>query len=363
MNISKFNEEIESYLNSAYLGMVGNPDFNRDRRLIFKALINNQQKRTLRMFKYTNLPETLSARSIEKYLQGSGTCLICYVSEDMITNPDAKGQAGLYALPCKPGGLLDANYLPTKAVVVSSWLGFSKEFDLTKNEAVLIWNDSLLEGLAPLFSLYASELTDNITTLHFQEVHNRILSIIKAASEDEKTDAKEFFTDYENGKFAALMNEDLIESLKNNRVDPFKGSANSSIKETLEARQWLLAHWNIELALNDNYNMKRESLNENEIEANSDTLTPLLDDMDECRKAGFNKVNDLWLNKIPGFSEAIGVELSSSWKRVKKREENAQKVEDAQTQIIEDQAKAGPSEDGAETPKTQETEKTAEVEQ
>ena len=249
----------------------------------------------------------------------------------MIKNPDAKGHAGIYALPCKAGGRLDANFLPTRAVAVSSWLGISVDVDLYNDEAVYLWDDSLLEGLSPLFSLYASELTDNIQTLHFQEIHNRILSIVKASTEDEEKDALHFFKDYEDGKFAALMNEDFIESLKNNRVDPFKGSSNSSIKDTLEARQWLLAHWNIELGLNDNYNMKREALNENEIEANADTLTPLLDDMMKCRKAGIEKINKV-------FHTNIEVDFSSSWKRVHEREINAQKKEDAEIEIIENQA-------------------------
>ena len=339
MNISKFNEIVEALLNTSYLGMNGIEDFNRNKQSIFKYHINNMQKRTMRMFEYKGLPDTLSQRSIEKYLQGSGTCLIVDVKEEEITNPDAKGQAGLYALPCKAGGRLDANYLPTTAIVTSSWLGFSKEYSIIDKEAVYMWNDSLLEGLCPMFSLYASELTDNVMTLHFQEVHNRILTIIKAMSDYEKKDAIDFFKNYEDGKFAALISEEFMNNISNiSRVDPFKGSSNSSIKDTLEARQWLLAHWNIELALNDNYNMKREALNENEIEANADTLTPLLDDMLYCRQKGVEQINEI-------FGTSISVELSSSWKRVKKREENAQKQEDAQVEILENQAEEPPAEE------------------
>ena len=335
----KLNEMIEQYLNSAYLGMVGIADFNRSKERIFKALINNMQKRTLGMFEYKNLPKTLMARSIEKYLQGSGTCLIVNVTEEDLVDAQGKAEPGLYALPCKAGGVLDANYLPTRAIVTSAYLGFSKEYDLTNDEAVYMWNDSLLEGLCPLYSLYASELVDNIQTLHFQEVHNRILTIIKAMSDDEKKDAIDFFKNYEDGKFAALISEEFMNNISNiSRVDPFKGSSNSSIKDTLEARQWLLAHWNIELALNDNYNMKREALNENEIEANADTLTPLLDDMLYCRQKGVEQINEI-------FGTSISVELSSSWKRVKKREENAQKQEDAQVEILENQAEEPPAEE------------------
>ena len=329
MNISKFNEAVEREIQTSYLGLDGIPDFNRDRAGIFRCLINDMFKRTCNMFEYKNLPETLSPISLEKYLQGAGSCLIVDVKQEQINNPEAK--PGIYALPCKPGGRMNANYVPTTAVVSNSWLSFSATYDLEKKEAVLGWNDSLREGLNKLFSLYASELVDNIQTLHFQEVHNRILSVIKASDENERKDAEGFFEDFENGKFAALGNEEFINNLKNNRVDPFKGSSNSSIKETLEARQWLLAHWNIELGLNDNYNMKRESLNENEIEANADTLTPLLDDMMKCRKKMVEELNEI-------YGLDISVEFSSSWKRVHKREQNAQKVEDAETEIIENQA-------------------------
>ena len=332
MNISKANEIIEAEIQNGYLGMIGDPNFNRSKDKIFQCLINNMLKRTLGMFEYKNLPETLSPISIEKYLQGSGTCLIVNVTEEMIGNPEAKGKSGLYALPCKAGGILDANYLPTTAIVPSPYLDFSGTFDLTKDEAVYMWNDSLREGLSKLFSLYASELTDNIMTLHFQEVHNRILTIIKALSEDDKKDAKEFFTSYEDGAFVSLMTEQLMNGINPpDKSEPFKGSANTSIKDTLEARQWLLAHWNIEIGLNDNYNMKRESLNENEIEANSDTLTTLIDDMMKCRKMKVEEINRI-------YGTNISVDFASSWKRVDKREKNAQIVEDAETKIVKEQA-------------------------
>lgn len=350
MNLSKINEIIEATINTSYLGMVGLEDFNRDKSRIFRYLINNMLKRTLGMFEYKNLPETLSARSIEKYLQGSGTCLIVNVTSDMIQNPDAKDRPGLYALPCKAGGVLNADYLPTRAIVTSPYLGFSAEFDLMKDEAVYMWNDSLLEGLAPMFSLYASELVDNIQTLHFQEIHNRILTIIKASSDDEKKDAIDFFNDYENGKFASLMNEEFINNLKNNRVDPYKGSSNSSIKDTLEARQWLLAHWNIEIGLNDNYNMKRESLNENEIEANADTLTPLLDDMYKCRKRDIDLINKKWCGKIKGFDIPIEFDFASSWKRVIKREKNAQKAENLEVEALQKQVEETNADDVKDLP-------------
>ena len=333
MKIEAFNERIEEEINQAYNGVLGeDKNYNRKREKVFKYYINNMLKRTLNMFEYKNLPETLSPIQLEKYLQGSGACLICEVKAEQITNPEAK--PGIYVLPCKAGGRLNANYVPTRAVVANAWLGFSAEYNLEEKEAIYCWNDSLREGFGKMFSLYASELADNVLTLHFQEVHNRILTIIKASTEDERKDAIQFYKDYEDGEFASLLNEDFLENIRNDRVDPFKGSSNTSIKDTLEARQWLIAHWNIEIALNDNYNMKRESLNENEIEANADTLTPLLDDAYKFRKKLIQELNEQYKG-LYGFEGNASVEFASSWKRVHKREENAEKQEELEIEALE----------------------------
>ena len=92
MNISKVNEAIEAEIQNGYLGMIGDPNFNRSKEKIFQCLINNQLKRTLGMFEYGKLPKTLSVRSMEKYLQGCGTCLAVEVTEEMIMNEAAKGK-------------------------------------------------------------------------------------------------------------------------------------------------------------------------------------------------------------------------------------------------------------------------------
>ena len=52
--------------------------------------------------------------------------------------------------------------------------------------------------------------------------------------------------------------------------------------------------------------MKRESLNDDEIAANEDTLKPLIDDMLEQRQIGIDEVNKM-------FNLNITVSLNSSW--------------------------------------------------
>ena len=75
----------------------------------------------------------------------------------------------------------------------------------------------------------------------------------------------------------------------------------------MEIKQYYLASLMNELGLNSNYNMKREAINENESAMNDDILQPFIQNMLECRKKDFEKVNDM-------FGTNIEVELADVWK-------------------------------------------------
>ena len=329
--LEKLNDELENKIQRAYVGMPSCIDFsfNRKQKEIAQYFANVMFKRTLRMFEYGNCPKTLSTRSMEKFMQSTGTVFIKYikrehlVAPDRVINPD-NFEEGLYALLSSNGGVLDENYLPTLAVVSNPYLGISGDFKIGE-EGILIWNDSLLEGLGNMFSLYSSELTDNVITMHFQEIQERMQAILKANSDDQKSDGRNFLDDIENGKFGILMNSEFLDGLEQNRVEPFATNAQSHLKDTLEARQFLLAHWFIDLGLNDNYNMKRESLNDGEIEANADTLIPLIEDMLLCRREGLERLNKL-------YGTNITVDFSPMWKRIINRAKNQEKKDEAEVE-------------------------------
>lgn len=333
MNVGKWNDEQENKILASYFGLSNfDIEYNRDQTKIFRYYANNMLKRTIRMFEYKNLPETLSARALEKYLQGGGKCVVYDVPASQIAS-DRK--PGIYCFPCSVGGELDTYYLPTRVTISNPYLSLSVDLDIENDkEAVLLWNDSLLNGLSDMFNLYCSELTDNVTTLHFQEVIARIEAILKADSEDQKKDGKDFFRDIENGKFGILMNGEFLDEMVKNRVEMFSSNAKMTIKDTLEARQFILAHWFIELGLNDNYNMKRESLNDGEIDANSDTLTPLIEDMLKTRKEGIARLN-------ARYNLNIEVSLAPTWKRVIERAEMAHDKDKAEVETAENVAEGG----------------------
>ena len=336
MNIRKFNEKIQEEKNAYLYGYKGDPYFNRDFKKQFYCYYNRFMRTTLRMFEYKNLPETLSARTLERILQGSGKVAIIRVTPELnLMNRDKP--EGLYAFPFGWSGVPDENDIPTNLIITNAYFGFSATLETNKNDNVVIFNDILYDGNGGLCSLYASELADNGITLHFQEVEDRMNSIIKADSEDERKDAINVFKDIEDGAFGVFINKEMVENMNKNRVEQFGFSSGSHIKDTLEARQFLLAHWFQEWGMNANYNMKRESLNDGEIDADADTLLPLIDDMLKCRKEGWARANAM-------YGTNVEVDFSEEWKRIRKRIELTLKKQKAEVEAIE-QSQEQPKED------------------
>ena len=91
--------------------------------------------RLQKMFKYTNLPDSIPREMLEYYLLVNGSCFI------------TKHEDGnLYALLGSFGGEPDAYYRPTRYVVANPALKMSKDFDIN-NDGVLIRNDSIWMSL------------------------------------------------------------------------------------------------------------------------------------------------------------------------------------------------------------------------
>ena len=114
-----------------------------------------------------------------------------------------------------------------------------------------------------------------------------------------------FLTDIENGKLGIISDNTLLgeETLK---VNPYASNGSKTLTELIELRNYYEAEFYKEIGLNQTNNMKRESLNDDEIAANEDTLKPLIDDMLEQRQIGIDEVNKM-------FNLNITVSLNSSW--------------------------------------------------
>ena len=247
--------------------------------------------RTQSMFEYDGLPRTIPARMLELYLQSNGFAGIAAVNGE------------LYAFNGGLGGVPDPYYQPTLLTVANPALKFTANLKIDE-DVIIIRNDSLYNGLLPMFSRYASALTENELSMNIATINSRIMSFLTAPDDRSKLAAEKFLEDVKAGKLGAIASNEFLDGIK---VYPNGNAANTqAIKNLIEHEQYLKASWYNDLGLNANYNMKRETLTDSENAMNSDALLPLVDDMLRCREEGLEKVNDM-------FGTDIHVRLASSW--------------------------------------------------
>lgn len=264
--------------------------------------------RTQRIFKYSNLPDTIPQRMLELYMQINGFCVISKRSEK------------LYAFFGGLGGAADSPYYqPTWCTVSNPALKFSETLIIGK-DCELIRNDSMLNGLIPLFSRYATALMENDISFDIASKNLRVASIISAPDSRTKQAAEEFLNDIADGKQGAIAEEPFFDGVK---VSPYARTENRTLTELIEYQQYLRASWYNEIGLNANYNMKREALSMTESQMNFDALLPLVDDMLLERQEGLERVNKL-------FGTKITVELDSSWKLLQNAQESVEESEDSE---------------------------------
>ena len=265
-------------------------DFRKKERVVFDK-IQHMLIKTLSMFKYQNLPETISRRTMELYFQLNGFAGFYDYKDD------------LYCLQGGLGGEPDPNYMPTIFTFSNPALGISKQLKINE-ECVIIPNDDMYFGLYPLMCKYATAETENELSLFIADILSRIPAMISAGDDTALESAKKFLQDIEVGKLGAIADSEFLEGIK---AQPVNQANNRNITQLIEYEQYLRAGFYNEIGLNANYNMKRESLNSNESQLNDDMLYPMIDNMLKNRKEGLERVNKM-------FGTDISVELDSSWK-------------------------------------------------
>ena len=266
-------------------------------RAYFRYLLS----RTLMMFKYSNLPETIDPYILERYLQMNGFCCIT----------EAKGN--LYCFNGSWGGEQDVYYRPTKFIVANPHISqlsddktFTKECTIygdQPHDAVLMRNDFEWQGLAPLISRYSVLFTENCITVRTADIMLRILALLSASSDKAKKSAEAYLSKLEKGELGVIADSAFMESLKMQSPPSNNGSY---LTQFIELQQYLKGSFYNELGLRANYNMKREAIGEGESTLDTDALLPLCQCMLQCRRQDIAEVNSL-------FGTDISVEFNSAW--------------------------------------------------
>ncbi len=246
--------------------------------------------RTLQMFEYNGLPETIPQKELERLLQVQGYAFI------------TKYEGKLYAFTGGLGGQQGVYGEPTEIVIANPALSFNKTLNLEK-DGVLINNDDMRQGLIPLISKYATILNENEITMILSTINKRVNNLISVSDDNTAESAKQYLKGLEDGNIGYIMESRLYESLK---AKSTYESNSTRLVDLIELQQYIKASLYNELGLNSNFNMKRERLIKPEVEMNTSSIYPLVDNMLHCRQEAIEKINDM-------YGTSITVEFSSSW--------------------------------------------------
>lgn len=265
--------------------------------------------RTLSMFEWDNLPDTIPLRQLELLLQTVGYAFI------------AKHKGKLYAFYGGLGGVPDPYGYPTEIAVSNPALNFSKTFKLT--EGVLIHNDDLDMGLMPLMNRYNSMLVENDINMVVNGFNTRTQRLISVTNDKSKQSADAYLEGVIKGDISSIADNALFDSLK---LHSGSSEGGSTITAMIENQQYLKASLFNELGLSDNYNMKRERLTEGETEAGDDSNFTLIYNMFKNRYKACELINEK-------FGTDLSVDFGSVWDQGRKEVIDDEVHENIDTEI------------------------------
>lgn len=269
-------------------------DYLTDKNVAIDLHMKLALEKTLRMFHYEGLPDTIPFSQLENLLQTTGNCVI------------AKVNGKLYALGGTLGGELDEYNRPTLFVVSNTWLNHFHEYGINGNDSgdnVFCKNDFYNMGLMPIFKKFGTLLVENYITFKVLTISMRSILNISAGDSRTAEGAREYLNKLENGELGVIAENALFDGVK------VHGNANNNnyLTQFIELNQYLKSSELQEIGINSNFNMKREYVGSSENELNTDILRPFVDGMLEVRKQFCNRCNSL-------FGTNISVDLASVWK-------------------------------------------------
>ena len=282
-----------------------------DKEALQKQIISQMLNKTITIFKYGNLPETITDKDIEILTQVNGYSVWKEV--------DGK----LYVFYAGLGGEPNPYYLPTLAIVANPALRYNASLKIDE-ECVVMLNDYLYTGLMPLFNKYGSLLTEAEISLKYAIINARVPALLQSDNDNTYKSAQEFFSKIEKGDgYGIIASKEFFEGIKSQ--DFYK---QPYIKDLIESIQYIKGSWYNEIGLNAQFNMKREEINSAESTLNEDILYPAVDVMLQCRKKAVEKINKM-------FGTNITVELNSVWEQNRKQEDLALQYKEAEVDNLE----------------------------
>lgn len=260
------------------------------KRANVKQLNQYMLAKTVSMFEYQGLPDTLPADVLEKMLQQNGAVFV------------TKVQGDIYAFTGGIGGEVDVYNRPTQIVIANPALKFNKTLDLEK-DGVLMRNDDYCIGLLPLFDKAHTMIVENEINMMVFGYNTRTQKLISASDDKTRESAELFLKRAVDGDIAVVAENAIFEGV---RVQAAQSPQSVSITNMTEFQQYLKGSLYNEVGLSSNFNMKRERLISSELDASEDSLFPFVYNMMRCRIEAVKKINEM-------FDLNIKVDFGSVW--------------------------------------------------
>lgn len=254
-------------------------------------LNNYMLAKTLSMFEYTGLPETIPAKELEKILQLKGFAFITEVN------------GKLYAFACSKSGEQDAYGNPLQVTIANPYLKFNKTLNID-GEGVLFSSDEMDLGLYPLFEKCNTQLVENEITMTLWGFNARTQKLISAPDDKTKESADLYLKKIIDGDLSVIGENALFDGVK---VQATQNGQGVTVQSMIEYHQYIKSVMFNEVGISSNFNMKRERLVSGEVEQSEDSLFPFVYNMLQCRQNAVNAINEKY-----GLN--ITVDFGSVWK-------------------------------------------------
>lgn len=248
--------------------------------------------RTLGMFEYKNLPETLPQVEIEKRLQTKGHATIYQYKNNLyVTTGNLNGQE------------LSPYNKPTHVNINVPAFNLSQRLEIG-TQCVVIYNDDMNTGLIDTINKHGTLMVENEITMLLSTYNARIQTLISAGTDQTINDAQKYLNQIIDGNLGIIGENAFFNDLKTHNA---QAAAKQDMAQLIQLQQFFKSDLYNELGLSSLNNMKKERMNVDEVNANNDNIYPFIDGMLRNRMDGIKMVNKL-------FNGSIQVDYSSTWK-------------------------------------------------
>ena len=261
-----------------------------DKHGLLKQFKDTQLNKSLTMFEWQNLPDTLPMVELEKMLQINGYAIIAKYNGDVYAfNGGFSGQ--------------DAYNRPTQVIINNPALKLNTTYTINKN-CIVIKNDDMKQGLIKIYEYFGQRLIENQITMLMTDYNLRMPFTISSSDDQTTQSAKEYLNKIIDGSLGVIGEQKLFKALS---VTPTNTKQTATFADLYGYQQFIIAQLNNTIGLATNNNMKRERLTTNEIEVNKNASYPLVDNMLRNRQQAVKKINEMFgLDITVGYSSIWG---------------------------------------------------------